>query len=412
MNIEAAERYLLGLELFGIRLGLERMHKLLTVMGMPQRRFSSVHVVGSNGKSSTARMISAILEQHGFRSATYTSPHLGSFVERVEIGGTPVSDSEFADALTETAAACELVNKTLADDQVTQFEALTACAYLIFARRRVDVAVVEAGLGGRYDATNVIPSKVAVLTGVSLEHTRWLGSTLEDIAIEKLAVVPEHGLLVCGDGLPQSVDDLCRQTANERHAELLRAPAETPFEVAVRGNFQRRNFALAHTAARAFMGYVDGGAVQRAASAVKIPGRCQVVEDRNQVIIYDGAHNPEGVRALVQALPELVDARRLTAVVSILEDKDASTMLEVLLPVCDEVIFTRCSNPRSLGPETLRALVSDSHQCATTSVPEPKEAIVSARSSAGDGGAVLATGSIHLVADLLGKKTVLEASSF
>jgi dihydrofolate synthase / folylpolyglutamate synthase len=367
--------------------------------------------VGSNGKSSTARMISAILESHGFRSATYTSPHLGSFVERIEIQGAPVSEEEFAEALTETAAACELVNKTLADDQITQFEALTACAYLIFARRGVDVAVVEAGLGGRYDATNVIPSKVQVLTGVSLEHTRWLGSTLEQIATEKLAVVPDHGLLVCGD-LPPSVDNLCQQTATRRHADLVRAPGETPHTVAVRGSFQRRNFALASTAAKAFMGYVDIDAVQRAASSVNIPGRCQVVESGSQLIIYDGAHNPEGIGALVQAIPELVDARRLTAVVSILEDKDASTMLEVLLPVCDEVIFTRCSNPRSLEPHTLCALASDRSECPTTTASEPKEAMALARSSAGKGGAVLATGSIHLVADLLGKKTALEASSF
>src|SRR5687768_10375212 len=203
-----------------MRFGLDRMHRLMTVLGLPQRRFASIHVVGTNGKSSTVRFCAAILERHGLRSGSYTSPHLRSFRERIEVGEQPVGESDFAGAVTRAAQAAEMVNRTAdADDQVTQFEALTAAAYHELARRGVEVAVIEAGLGGRFDATNVIPSKVQVLTSVSLEHTRWLGPTLADIAAEKLAVVRDHTTLVVG-ALPPDVLEIAETTASERHATL------------------------------------------------------------------------------------------------------------------------------------------------------------------------------------------------
>src|SRR3954471_15856505 len=148
MNYAQAEAYLLDLELFGMRFGLDRMHKLMTVLGMPQRRFASIHVVGSNGKSSTVRMIAAILERHGIRTGSYTSPHLRSFAERIEVDEQPISGADFAAAVSRVAHAAELVDRTAdPDDRVTQFEALTAAAYHELARRGVEVAVVEAGLG-------------------------------------------------------------------------------------------------------------------------------------------------------------------------------------------------------------------------------------------------------------------------
>src|SRR3954463_1045586 len=158
MNLRQAEDYLLGLELFGMRFGLDRMHKLMTVLGLPQRRFASIHVVGTNGKSSTVRMIAAILARHGLRTGSYTSPHLTSFAERIEVGEAPVAGPEFGAAVARAAHAARLVAGPLPEgDRATQFEALTAAAYHELARRRVEVAVVEAGLGGRYDATSVIP---------------------------------------------------------------------------------------------------------------------------------------------------------------------------------------------------------------------------------------------------------------
>ena len=187
--------------------GLERMHRLTTTLGMPQRRFASVHVVGSNGKLSTVRFTAAVLERHGLRTGSYTSPHLASFRERIEVGEEPVSGERFAAAVERAAKAAEIVERAQAadDDAVTQFEALTAAAYHELAARKVEVAVIEAGLGGRFDATNVIPSKVTVLTGVGLEHTRWLGPTIADIAEEKLAVVRDHSALVTGPLEPEAL---------------------------------------------------------------------------------------------------------------------------------------------------------------------------------------------------------------
>src|SRR5919206_3882460 len=236
MNARQAEEYLLGLELFGMRFGLDRMHKLMTALGMPQRRFAQIHVVGSNGKSSTVRFAAAILERHGCRTGSYTSPHLGSFRERIEVGEEPVSEADFAAAVARAAHAAELVNRTVAeDDQVTQFEALTAAAYHELGRRGVEVAVIEAGLGGRFDATNVIPSTVQVLTSVSLEHTRWLGPTLTDIAREKLAVVQDDGTLVVGP-LPHAVLAIAQGTAADHHAKLVTAPA-TELSLRAAGRF-------------------------------------------------------------------------------------------------------------------------------------------------------------------------------
>jgi dihydrofolate synthase / folylpolyglutamate synthase len=178
-----AERHLRSLELFGMRFGLDRMRRILTVLGSPQRSLTSIHVVGTNGKSSTTRLTAAILERHGLATGTYTSPHLVSYNERVQVREQDISTHAFAAAIARAAWAAERVNHTLAeDDHVTQFELLTTAALWELAQRDIEVAIVEAGLGGRYDATNVLGAPVAVLTNVGLEHTRWLGPTVRDIA--------------------------------------------------------------------------------------------------------------------------------------------------------------------------------------------------------------------------------------
>ena len=189
-RLEDAEAHLLSLELFGMRFGLERMRRLMTVLGSPQERFSAIHVVGTNGKSSTVRMCAALLEAHGVRTGAFLSPHLTSFAERIRIGDADLGADAFAAAVQRAAAAAAKVDRTLEPgDRVTQFELLTAAAFSELAREGVEVAVVEAGLGGRHDATNVLGAPVVVLTNVGLEHTRWLGPTVSDIAREKLAVV-------------------------------------------------------------------------------------------------------------------------------------------------------------------------------------------------------------------------------
>ena len=413
MNAREAEELLLDLELFGMRFGLDRMYKLTTALGMPQRLFASVHVVGTNGKSSTVRMIAAILERHGLRTGSFTSPHLRSFAERIEVGETPVGDAEFGAAVGRAWRAAELVNRTLDEgDEVTQFELLTAAAYHELARRGVEVAVIEAGLGGRYDATNVIPSKVQVLTGVGLEHTRWLGPTVRDIAEEKLAVVHDQGALVLPAVLDPDVEEVAARVAAERHAHVVRAePEESRWPLRARGAFQRANFALAEAAAATFVGReLDPAAVRRAAAELEVPGRLQVVGER-PLTLHDGAHNPNGARALADSLPEVLAGRPLTLVLSVLDDKDAAAILQALLPHAARLVVTRCSNPRALSPATLESLASKlAPGVPVETVPAPQAAVAHARETAGDG-AVLATGSIYLIADLVRDSAAARAST-
>jgi dihydrofolate synthase/folylpolyglutamate synthase len=404
MTFRQAEEYLLSLELFGMRFGLDRMHRLMTVLGLPQRRFASVHVVGTNGKSSTVRFCAAILERHGLRTGSYTSPHLRSFRERIEVGEQPVAEADFAAAVTRAAAAAEMVNRTAdEDDRVTQFEALTAAAYHELSRRGVEVAVIEAGLGGRFDATNVIPSKVQVLTSVGLEHTRWLGPTREDIAEEKLAVVGDHGTLVLG-ALDSASRGVAGRVAAERHAKLVEVgPApERGLRLRAPGRFQRDNFALAAAAAQAFLGRpLDAAAVRSAASATLVRGRAEIVA-HEPLTVYDGAHNPAGAHVMAEALEELLRGHHpRVAVIGVLEDKDAAGMLTELLPQFDRIVFTRSQNPRSLSPATLASLAEKLSGPPSEIVADPLEAVERARARAGEGGAVLATGSIYLIADLV-----------
>ncbi len=401
-SLQEAEEYLLGLELFGMRFGLERMHGLTTALGMPQRRFAQIHVVGSNGKSSTVRFIAALLERHGLRTGSYTSPHLVSFRERIEVGEKPVTGERFAAAVERTAEAVRTLDRAAAaDDSVTQFEALTAAAYHELAAERVEVAVIEAGLGGRFDATNVIPSRVQVLTGVGLEHTRWLGPTVTDIAGEKLAVVRDHATLVTG-ALDSEAEAVARRVTGERHACWVRAPESSEAPLLAAGEFQRRNFAVACAATEAFLGRdLDPVAVDAAAAHTRISGRLDQVET-DPLTFYDGAHNPAGAEALATALQGVLGSRAgRVLVASILDDKDAAAMLATLLPVFHQAIFTRCSNPRSLSPGTLESLAVKLGGPPVATVGDPREALGAARAAAGRDGAVVVTGSIYLIADLV-----------
>ncbi len=405
MTGDEAERYLLSLELFGMRFGLERMRRLMTALDHPERAFSSIHVVGTNGKSSTTRMIAAILREHGQRTGAYLSPHLVSFGERIRIDDQDLTPGEFGAAVSQARRAAEKVDRRApADDHVTQFEALTAAAYSEMARREVDTAVIEAGLGGRYDATNVIPSSVQVLTSVGLEHTRWLGPTITDIAGEKLDVVQPGATLALGSAVHPDAVAVAERVAAERGARIVRAPADPGVEVGAPGAYQRRNFALARAAAEAFLGALDPSAVERAAATVRVPGRMQQI-DVDPPTFVDGAHNPDGIRAVVESLPGLVGAHgRIVAVVSILDDKDAAGMLSALGGSIDELVLTHAGNPRALSPGTLLSLAHQVHGVGgpgSEIVPDPRRALERARELAGPDGVVIATGALKLVGDLL-----------
>jgi dihydrofolate synthase / folylpolyglutamate synthase len=349
------------------------MHRLCTLLGLPQHRFASIHVVGTNGKSSVTRMVAALLEAHGVSAGACVSPHPVRWSERVLLNGREVAPEPFEVAVERTARAAEAVNRGLreaerrerayltlrdrseaeashsGDDQVTQFEVATAAAFVAFATAHVEAAVVEAGLGGRLDATNTIPSKVTVLTSIGLDHTEWLGETEVEIAAEKLAVLRDHTTLVLGR-VGDEVAALARKTATERGAELIVAADDPGEEIELRaaGGFQRRNFALASAAAEAFLGKLDRPAVAEVAATLTIPGRLERVAEDPPTLL-DVAHNPQGAAALADALPEISGGLPIIACIAILAEKDARAMIAALAPAVTHLI---CTQLPADGPET------------------------------------------------------------
>ncbi|HVQ58344.1 MAG TPA: cyanophycin synthetase [Solirubrobacterales bacterium] len=384
------------------------MQRLTTALGLPQHRFASIHVVGTNGKSSVTRMTAALLEAHGLRAGACVSPHATRWTERTLIGGEEVSAEAWAEAVAMVAQAAEGVDRSLDEgDAVTEFEAATAATFLALARARVEVAAIEAGLGGRLDATNTIPSRVTVLTSIGLDHTEWLGETEAEIAAEKLAVLRDQTTLVLGQVSPE-VERLAEATARERGAELVRAPADPGPELQLRaaGAFQRRNFALARTAAEAFLGELDPARVAEVAATVAVPGRLELLAEDPPTYV-DAAHNPDGAAALAEALPAVVGDRPVIAVLAVLADKDAAAMTRALASAVSQVICTE------LPPSALEGHGrpgARSHPAADLAIacreadlpaePEPnfEAALQRARALASSKGAVLVAGSHYAIA--------------
>jgi dihydrofolate synthase / folylpolyglutamate synthase len=339
--------------------GLERMRRLLADLGDPQRHVPAIHVVGTNGKTSTTLFTAALLRSAGLRAGAYISPHVRGFAERIQVDGRH-ADLERALARVHPHA-----------EGATQFEVLTAAALAEFAADGLDAAVVEAGLGGRFDATNVIDARVVVLTNVALEHTDVLGDTREAIAAEKLAVVSPGAVVVLGE--PEW---------------------EPPARAAGAGRVEHpgaSNLALAVAAAEAFLGRpVD----PHAADAIRVPGRLERRGD-HPLEIWDGAHNLAGVGYLLPRLPD----RRYTIVASILADKDAGAMLGALSAVGDTLVATRSANARALPAEELARLAAP-HFARVEAEPRPAAAAARARELAGPDGAVLVTGSLYLLSEL------------
>ena len=339
--------------------GLERMQRLLADLGEPQRAFAAIHVVGTNGKTSTTLMSAALLQEQGLRVGAYISPHVTGWAERIQVDGRH-ADLERALARVRPHAA-----------GATQFEVLTAAAFAEFAATAVEVAVVEAGLGGRHDATNVLGAPVVVLTNVALDHTDVLGETREDIAAEKLAVARPGAVVVIGE--PE-----WRGAAEATGAARVDLAAGS-------------NLALAVAAAEAFLGRpVD----PRAAEAVRVPGRLERRRER-PVEIWDGAHNLAGIGYLLGRLP----AADYTVVASILADKDAEAMLRALTAVGSTLVATQSTSARSLPAAELADLARRRFAVVEV-VPDPAAAVARARELAGPDGAVLVTGSLYLLAEL------------
>ena len=343
--------------------GLDRIHGLLAELGDPQRRYPAVHVVGTNGKSTTARMTEALLVDAGLAVGTYLSPHVSGWSERIRIRG---KDADFERAVSAVRGPAERIG-------ATQFEVLTAAALTAFAEAGVDVAVVEAGLGGRHDATNVLGTRVVVLTNVALEHMDVLGDTREAIVAEKLAVVRPGAVVVLGEPEWQ---ELARENGAAR--------------VELTGH---SNLALAVAAAEAFLGRPVEPA---AAAGVQLPGR---LEHRSEhpLEIWDGAHNLAGVGYLLPRLPD----RDFVIVASILQDKRPGLMLEALSVRGETFVATESENARSVPAAELADLASAFFGRVELE-PDPGAARRLGSELAGPDGALLVTGSLYLLGELSG----------
>ena len=379
------------------------MRRLCTLLGMPQNRFASIHVVGTNGKTSVTRMCAALLEGHGVSTGAYVSPHITSWRERVLIRGEPISEEAFADALERTEQSAQVADRSAGEEgPVTQFELLTAAAFVAFAAARVQYAVVEAGLGGRLDATNVIPSRLTVLTSVGYDHTEWLGETLEEIAAEKVAVLRDHTTLV-REELPVGAEEVVREEARRRHAEDLRLEIEGPVEAI---SFKDHNWVLAMGAVSAVLGELDSDAANRVLDELRIPGRAELVPG-DPPEVFDAAHNPDGARALAEALPELTGGREVICCLAVLEGKNVTGIIEGLAPavshfVCTEIPPESIEGSGRPGGRARRALelaaLCEKAGVAAEAVSDPIGAWERARDLAAERkGVALAAGSHYLL---------------
>lgn len=388
------------------------MRRLSTLLGLPQHRFASIHVVGTNGKSSVTRMIAALLEAHGVRTGACVSPHVSRWSERVLVGGEEIGAQRFATAVESASRAAESVNRALPDgERVTQFELATAASFVALAGARVEVAVIEAGLGGRLDATNTIPSRVTVLTSIGLEHTKWLGETEEEIAAEKLAVLRDHSALVVGRVSP-AVAALAEGAAREHGARLTVAPEDPGPQVSLKvaGPFQRRNFALACAAAEAFLGRLDPDRVAEVGGTLIVAGRLERVAEEPAVYI-DVAHNPDGAAALAEALREAVPGP-VVACLAILADKDAVATIGSLAPALSHAVCTELPEgavgARSLSGAGSHPAGELACACAAAGLPAEVEADFGAAVrrgralAAAGGGALLVSGSHYVVSPARG----------
>lgn len=428
MEFLQAERYLDAAARYGIKPGLERMRSLCNRMGNPQLAFPSIHITGTNGKTTTARAAASILEVKGKRTGRYISPHLQSVTERICVDGRLIPDADFASCMRELIPLVEATNAETGDP-LSYFEISTALAFQYFANRNVDVAVIEVGMGGVWDATNLVRSQVAVITNVGLDHAAELGTEKTSIAAEKVGIIKPDSTVITAEVDPVILK-MVREKCEAERAELrvLGRDFKVLYNVSygvgsgkigqvfgmrgllrqydqlylpLLGEFHINNAACAVAAVEAFLGNrknLSPEDVEKGLSRMASPGRLEVVAF-DPVLILDGAHNPDGASKLAAVLENDLDFENLFLVVGILEDKDYAEMLDILVPLADTVIVTRSNNPRAAPAETLRRLVEDKFKKQCETVGTIPEAIKRAKTLASVSDLICVTGSLYTVGE-------------
>jgi dihydrofolate synthase/folylpolyglutamate synthase len=361
---------------------LERISALTDTLGSPQLTYPTIHIGGTNGKTSTSRMIDSILFEMGLRTGRFTSPHLESYLERISINGQPISAAELIFAYNDISPYLELMDSKF-ENPISFFEAMTALAFAAFAEHPIDVGVIEVGMGGEWDATNVVQAGVSVITPIGLDHTEYLGNTLTEIARTKGGILKTGGFGVLAQQEPEAAIELLRRAA-EVGIELAREGVEYSLAsraVAVggqlisisglnesfddiflplHGKHQAANAATALVAVEAFFGdtALDHDAVRAGFAAVTSPGRCEVVH-RDPTILLDAAHNPHGAKALAETIANEFTFDEVIGVVASFGDKDVRGILLELEPIMNEIIVTANSSPRAMKLSELEKLANE-----------------------------------------------------
>ena len=349
LSYNEALAWLYGLQRFGIKLGLENIQRLIQALAIDLAGARVIHVAGTNGKGSVCAMIDSIARARGYRTGLFTSPHLISFRERIRIAGQMISDTDVALGLTKIRA---LIEKW--EPRPTFFEVATAVALQHFAANKIDILILETGLGGRLDATNAVQSNVSVITAIDLDHQKWLGYSIEEIAAEKAGIIKRDTPVICA---PQPFP---AEGIVESRAAELKAPFQLVYErygpmpIALHGAHQKQNAALAVAALRAARIDIDESAITRGLLSVEWPARFQRWDHRT---IIDGAHNPMAARALADTWRDTFGGQRTTLVLAILDDKDLRGICEALAPISQHAILPRIRSERAANPQELARIL-------------------------------------------------------
>ena len=422
MNYAEALLYLDELNTFGIRLGLTRMEELCARLGNPERSYQVIHIAGTNGKGSVTQMMDAVCRAAGIRSGRYLSPHLVSYTERMSVDGHDISEERFAELLTRVrTAADEMV--AAGHEHPTQFEALTALAFLYFAEERVEIAVVETGLGGLLDSTNVVEPALTIITNIAMDHADRCGGTLAGIAEHKAGIIKEGvpvitaatgeplaiierraeelgaDIFVCGEDFSAVLQHSPESGQQVAFHSLICRESE-PYALALAGGYQAENAALVIMAAKLMEredSRVTEAAVRTALRTVRHPARFEILMQENLPIVIDGAHNPAGMRALRAGLDCYFPDVPRVFLLGILKDKDIDAMLAVLLRSGDTVITVRPNSERAAAADVVAAIAAgmglESHACS-----DAAEGLAQAGARARERGALLVVaGSLYLV---------------
>lgn len=418
MNCEEAVAYYHSLERFGIRPGLERIEALCHRLGDPQNKLRCVHVAGTNGKGSTCTEIASVLTEAGYRTGLYTSPYVLDFRERIRLDGEMIPPADLS--LVTERVSREIKALSEQGITVTEFEAITAAAFLYYAESGCDAVVLETGLGGRFDATNIIESPLcSVITSVSLDHMKILGDTIEQIATEKCGIIKQGCPVVTAATQRSAVLETIRREAAARAAVLRIAKPDKFFiqnedisgsdvlfqDIALRipfpGRHQIENTALAVSVVEILRENGFNITDRQLAEGLRsswIPARIETIS-RSPLVILDGSHNDGSTSALADTLRRYLSGKRILAVMGMMADKDCAAALDHLLPLFSKVICVTPSNPRSMAAEEFCLLVS-SRGVAAQSVPSPTEGVRNALAQADAFDAIIVCGSLYLAADV------------